>query len=300
MTAITISSDALEADETMLIVSERSRHHRQKLAGMELFAVYAQNLLTKFKRPPEKSRPLPDQRLVTSCSPEAVTGKDGVSPPEVRRVEDAAGHLPVFAVQEGHAAPSLISLEGLQFAVGLSPKGYLYSERPAYRAGQLVNLKGMIRWVANDRYTFKAGEKYQLDVYDARGRVIHTETTALGDFGTVAAHFMLPGTAPEGQYRVHLFQPGRDQSYETSFLVHEYQLEPIQFSVDLKQKVFYRGEHVSGKFVLKYYYWYAPRRTHDSIPAWETTGSTRPRPTPTAKCPSISKRNATANRSRCN
>ena len=32
------------------------------------------------------------------------------------------------------------------------------------------------------------------------------------------------------------------------------QIQPIQFSVDLKQKVFYRGEHVTGKFVLKYYY----------------------------------------------
>ncbi len=53
---------------------------------------------------------------------------------------------------------------------------------------------------------------------------------------------------------MHLFQPGRDQSYETSFVVHEYQLEPIQFMIDLKQKVFYRGEHVTGKFVLKYYY----------------------------------------------
>src|SRR5258708_2125389 len=245
VTAITVSSDALEAT-TMVVVSDIDII--VKSSRNELF-VYAQNLLTN--KPAEKVT-----LLISDCNKvfaEAATGKDGILQKkfdELKTVQD----LRVFAAQEGHAASSLVSLEGLQFSVGLSPKGYLYSDRPAYRAGQLVNLKGIVRWVANDRYTFKAGEKYQLDVYDARGRVIHTETTALGAFGTVAAHFMLPGTAPQGQYRVHLFQPGREQSYETSFLVHEYQLEPIQFSVDLKQKVFYRGEHVTGKFVLKYYY----------------------------------------------
>lgn len=245
VTAVTVSSDAFEAT-TMLVVSDIDII--VKSSRNELF-VYAQNLLT--------SKPAEGVNLLISDASkvfaEGATGKDGILQKkfdELKTVTD----LRVFAVQEGHAASSLISLEGLQFAVGLSPKGYLYSERPAYRAGQLVNLKGIIRWVANDRYTFKPGEKYQLDVYDARGRVIHTETTALGEFGTIAAHFMLPRTAPQGQYRVHLHQPAREQSYETSFVVHEYQLEPIQFSVDLKQKVFYRGEHVTGKFVLKYYY----------------------------------------------
>jgi uncharacterized protein YfaS (alpha-2-macroglobulin family)/outer membrane protein assembly factor BamD (BamD/ComL family) len=245
VTAITVSSDALEAT-TMVVVSDIDII--VKSSRNELF-VFAQNLLT--------NKPAEGVKLLVSDGSkvfaEVATGKDGILQQkfdELKTVSD----LRVFATHEGHGASSLISLQGLQFAVGLSPKGYLFSERPAYRAGQLVNLKGVVRWVTNDRYTFKAGEKYQLDVYDARGRVIHTETVALGEFGTVAAHFLLPGTAPQGAYRVHLHQPGRDQSYETSFVVHEYQLEPIQFSVDLKQKVFFRGEHVTGKFVLKYYY----------------------------------------------
>ncbi|MBI3866706.1 MAG: tetratricopeptide repeat protein, partial [Planctomycetia bacterium] len=245
VTAITVSSDALEAT-TMLVVSDIDII--VKSSRNELF-VFAQNLLTN--KPAEGVNLLiSDGSKVFS---EAATGKDGILQKKFEELKTVTD-LRVFATQEGHAASSLVNLNGLNFAVGLSPKGYLFSERPAYRAGQLVNVKGVIRWVANDRYTFKAGEKYQLDVYDSRGRVIHTETVALGEFGTIAAHFMLPGTAPQGAYRVHAHQPGRDQSYETSFVVHEYQLEPIQFSVDLKQKVFFRGEHVTGKFVLKYYY----------------------------------------------
>lgn len=245
VTAVTISSDTLEAT-TMLVVSDIDII--VKSSRNELF-VFAENLLTK--------KPAEGVALMISDASkvfaEAVTDKDGILQKKFEELKTVSD-LRVFAVQEGHAASSQLGLEGLQFAVGLSPKGYLYSERPAYRAGQLVNLRGIIRWVENDRYAFKPGEKYQLDVYDARGRVLHTEHAELAEFGTLAAHFTLPATAPQGQYRVHLYQPGREQSYETSFLVHEYQLEPIQFTVDLKQKVFYRGEHVTGKFVLKYYY----------------------------------------------
>ena len=146
------------------------------------------------------------------------------------------------------------NLDGLKFAVGLAAKGYLYSDRPAYRAGELVHLKGIIRWVDNDTFTFKAGEKYKLDVYDSRGRVIHTKEITLGKFGTFADRLMLPSTAPQGNYRVHLYQPGKTQSYESIFSVHEIKLEPIQLVVDLPKKVYFRGEKIEGKVVLKYYY----------------------------------------------
>ncbi|MFN0050915.1 MAG: MG2 domain-containing protein, partial [Planctomycetales bacterium] len=243
--AVTVSSDTLEAT-TMVVVSDIDIV--VKSSRNELF-VFAENMRT--------GKPAPGVTLLVSDGSkdfaEAVSGPDGVFQEKFEELK-TVNDLRVFAVQEGHSASSRVSLEGLQFAVGLSPKGYLYTERPAYRAGQLVHLKGVIRWVADDRYTFKTGEKYQLDVYDARGRVLHTESVALGEFGTFATHFTLPGTAPQGAYRAHLHQPGRDQSYETSFLVHEYQLEPIQFLVDLPQKTFYRGEHVKGKLILKYYY----------------------------------------------
>ncbi|MBS0264090.1 MAG: tetratricopeptide repeat protein [Planctomycetes bacterium] len=245
VTAVTVASDTLEAT-TMIVVSDIDII--VKSSRNELF-VFAQNLLTN-QAAAGVNLLISDGNQVFA---EAVTGPDGILQRKYSELK-AATDLRVFAALEGHSASSQINLNGLQFAVGLSPKGYLYTDRPAYRAGQLVNLKGIVRWVANDRYVFKAGEKYQLDVYDARGRVVHTSAIELGEFGTVAAHFVLPGTAPQGVCRVHLHQPGRDQAYETSFLVREYQLEPIQFSVDLKEKVVHRGEHLTGKITLKYYY----------------------------------------------
>ncbi len=245
VTAVTVTSDTLEAT-TMVVVSD-----------IDIIVKGSRNELFVFAEDMRKGQPAEGVSLLISDGSkvfaEAATGKDGILQKKFEELK-TVNDLRVFAVREGHSASSLVNLEGLQFAVGLSPKGYLYTDRPAYRSGQLVHVKGLIRWVADDRYVFKKGEKYQLNVYDARGRVIHTASVALDDYGAFAEHFTLPPTAPQGGYRVHLHQPGREQSYESSFQVHEYQLEPIHFTVDLPRKVFYRGEHVTGKFVLKYYY----------------------------------------------
>ncbi|MDB5385050.1 MAG: hypothetical protein JWM11_696 [Planctomycetaceae bacterium] len=245
VTAVTVSSDKLEAT-TMVVVSDIDVI--VKSSRNELF-VFAENMLT--------GKPADGVKLLISDGSkvfaEEATGKDGILQKKFEELKTVSD-LRVFGFMEQHSASSQVSLEGLKFAVGLSAKGYLYTDRPAYSAGQLVNVKGIIRWVNEDRYTFKAGEKYQLDVYDAQGRVIHTQDVTLGDFGTFAANWQLPEQAQPGQYRVHVYQPGREQSYEMNFLVQEYQLEPIQFSVELPQKVYYRGESVKGKLVLKYYY----------------------------------------------
>ncbi|MES2791987.1 MAG: tetratricopeptide repeat protein [Planctomycetota bacterium] len=245
VTAVTVSSDTHEAT-TMVVVSDLDSI--VKSSRNELF-VFAENMLT--------GKPAENVKLLVSDGSkvfaEMATGKDGILQQKFEELKTVSD-LRVFGFTDQHAASSQVGLEGLQFSVGLSAKGYLYTDRPAYRAGQLVNVKGIIRWVSEDRYTFKAGEKYQLDVYDTQGRVIDTQNVALGEFGTFAAHWQLPEQASAGKYRVHVFQPGREQSYEMNFLVQEYQLEPIQFSVELPQTVYYRGEHVKGKFSLKYYY----------------------------------------------
>eukprot|EP00913_Durusdinium_trenchii_P013388 g12569.t1 len=245
VTAVTVSSDKLEAT-TMVIVSDIDVI--VKASRNELF-VFAENMRTQ--------KPVEGASLLISDGHEVfaeeVTGKDGVLKKSYDKLKSAVD-LRVFAVHEGHAASTVSSMQGLQFAVGLAPKGYLYSDRPAYRAGELVHLKGLVRWVNNDTYTFKDGEKYQLDVYDARGRVIHAKEIALGKFGTFADRLMLPGSSPQGRYRVVLYKKDGKQSYETYFVVHEVKLEPVQLLIDLPRTVFYRGEKIEGKVTLKYYY----------------------------------------------
>ena len=245
VTAVTISGEDLEAT-TMVIVSD-----------IDIIVKSSRNELFAFAQNSRTGKPQPGASLLISDGEkvfaEEVTGEDGILQKSYEELKSLAD-LRVFAVHEGHAASTVNSLAGLQFAVGLAPKGYLYVDRPAYRAGQLVNIRGIVRWVSDDRFTFKPGEKYQLDVYDGRGRIVHSRKVALSKFGTIADHFELPPSTPEGIGRIVLHQPGGTQSYETVFRVHQYQLQSVQLEIDVPKQVYYRGETIEGTASLKYYY----------------------------------------------
>ena len=245
VTAVTISGEKLEAT-TMVIVSDLDVI--VKASRNELF-VFAENLKTQ--------KPLAGVSLLISDGSkvfaEEITNAEGIlqkSYKDLKTVKD----LRVFAVHEGNTASTVSSLEGLNFAVGLSPTAYLYTDRPAYRAGELVNLKGIVRNVENDSYTFKAGDKFRLDVLDPAGGPILQKEIALGKFGTFADHLFLPRYAPQGNYKVHIFKPDGSESYETTFLVHEMKLQPVQLKIDLPKRVYFRGEKIKGKIKLQYYY----------------------------------------------
>ena len=118
-------------------------------------------------------QPVPGVTLLISDGSEVfaevVTGKDGV----LQRRDDQlkqSSDLRVFAIHEGHMATSVTSLDGLDFATGLAARGYLYTDRPAYRPGQLVNIRGIVRLVEKDRFTFTPGEEA---VYFVFGGVVN-------------------------------------------------------------------------------------------------------------------------------
>ena len=243
--AVTVSSEKLEAT-TMVVVSDLDVI--VKCSRNELF-VFAENVAGR--------KPAEGTKLLISDGSrifaEEKTNKDGIlekSYEELKTVKD----LRIFAVRDGHVASTVNALEGLDFAVGLSPIGWIYTDRPAYRAGELVNLKGIVRWVADDRFTFKEGEAYQLEVFDPRGRTIQTTQVKLNRFGTFATSFLLPDSVPQGSCSVRVFQPDGKQSYSSQFEVHEAKLEQIRLEVDLPRKVYYRGEKIQGKIRLRYYY----------------------------------------------
>ncbi len=243
--AVTVSSEKLEAT-TMVIVSDLDVI--VKCSRNELF-VFAENVAGRKAAEGTKLLISDGSRIFA----EEKTNKDGIlekSYEELKTVKD----LRIFAVRDGHVASTVNALEGLDFAVGLSPIGWIYTDRPAYRAGELVNLKGIVRWVADDRFTFKEGEAYQLEVFDPRGRTIQTTQVKLNRFGTFATSFLLPDSVPQGSCSVRVFQPDGKQSYSSQFEVHEAKLEQIRLEVDLPRKVYYRGEKIQGKIRLRYHY----------------------------------------------
>ena len=114
VTAVTVTSDKLEAT-TMMVVSDLDVI--LKSSRNELF-LFAENMRT--------GQPVEGVSVLVSDGSEVfaqeLTGKDGILQKSFDKLKSVAD-LRVFAVHEGHVASSVASLNGLEFAVGLSPRG---------------------------------------------------------------------------------------------------------------------------------------------------------------------------------
>lgn len=242
--AVTVSSKTLEAT-TLVVASDLDVV--VKSSRDEVF-VFAENLRT--------GKPWPKARLLISNGQqvfaEAETGDDGVFQKSYEELK-AAGDVRVFAMADASVASNVVGLEGVGVSVGLAERGYIYSDRPAYRAGQMVHVRGIIRKAADDRFVIEQGKKYHLEIFDSRNRLIRQDEVTLGQFGSFHANFALPASSVVGEYRIQV-RDDEDHSYQGGFAVHEYQLEPVRLSVDVDRKVFYRGEEIEGKIAAKFYY----------------------------------------------
>lgn len=241
--AVTVSSPTLEATTLMIqsdldVIVKSSRD--------EVF-VFAENMRT--------GKPWPAAKLLISNGSEvfaeAATGKDGVFQGTFAELAEASD-VRVLAVAEENMASNVVGLEGIGVAKGLADRGYVYTDRPAYRAGQQVNVRGCIRRVSDDAYVVDKGKKYTLEVLDPRDRVLRQDEVVLGDFGTFCVGFPLPPASPQGTYRVRVWDKARD--YQGTFEVHEYHLEPVTLAIDVPRRVYCRGEEIEGTIRLGYYY----------------------------------------------
>ncbi len=242
--AVTVSSKTLEAT-TMVIQSDLDLI--VKSSRDEVF-VFAENMRT--------GKPWPKAKLLISNGQqifaEGETGEDGVFKQSYKELKEP-NNLRVFGIANNHTASNVVDLRGIGIAQGLTERGYIFTERPAYRAGQMVHLRGIVRQVENDTYKIEKDKKFTVEVFDVRNRLVWQQEQPLSEYGSLHSNFVLPPTSPVGQYRIVLHDK-ENHSYQGTFTVHEYQLEPVQLTVTSDRKVFYRGEEIEGKIAVKFYY----------------------------------------------
>ena len=138
-------------------------------------------------------------------------------------------------------------------AQGLTARAYIYTDRPAYRPGQTVSIRGVVREVANGQYANVPLSVYRFEVADSRGRLIVARPVSLSPFGTFHESLSLDSVAPVGEYRIRVYQPSKSD-FAGTFHVDSYRLEPIDLSFDLKKTVYYRGETIEADLVARYQY----------------------------------------------
>ena len=183
---------------------------------------------------------------------EARTGADGVVLKDWPGPRDASSSLAYLVLDGPEAAGSSLALPGT-IAQGMTPRAYLYTDRPAYRPGQPVNLRGVVREVENGRYAFHEGAHCTLEVTDSRGRRIVSREIKLSQFGTFHELLTLAEGAPVGAYVIKLSTPAKSE-FTGKFEVQAYELEKADLRIELARTVVYRGETVKLDVIARYQY----------------------------------------------
>lgn len=216
--------------------------------------VYAQNMITKM--------PAAGVSVIASNGKEVfgsgVTGKDGV----FRKgffdtLKDASG-VGVFASSDRGIASCGMSLSDLKFSSGLTSRGYVYTEKPAYRPGETVNIRGIIREVSEGSYRVPGNPDYSVRVFDPKGRMLKDVSVKLSEFGGFDGAIAIDDGAPLGGYRISVSgSDGTGDACNGSFEVRQYKLEKVKLAFEFPGKVIFRGETIEAKLKASYY-WGSP------------------------------------------
>lgn len=256
--AVNISSQTLEVT-TLLLQSDLDLI--VKSSRDELF-VFAENM--------RETRPWAGVRLLVAAGDgqlqEVQTNEEGIY------LGRLPGHpsqdVSVLAIADGHVASNELSLDGIAPARGLTDRGLIYTDRPIYRPGQVVNVRGIIRLAsvqeaspeaadapgqsqadrpkgAADRLIAPVARKFHLQVLDSANRSLHAIDVTLDSYGCLHDQFLLPEGAPLGQYRV-VADDGEGHVFQGGFQVASFEVDPVQITIDTPRQVYYRGEKIEG------------------------------------------------------
>lgn len=113
---------------------------------------------------------------------------------------------------------------------------YLYTDRPIYRPGQEVHIKGLYRIGYDGDYEIPTGVKVPLQVFNAKNQEILNKELEVNEYGTFNTTLTLDSKAALGGYRI--VAKGIDSA---NFDVEEY--VPAAFKVDVRSD---KEEYVSG------------------------------------------------------
>jgi alpha-2-macroglobulin len=134
---------------------------------------------------------------------------------------------------------------------------YLYTERPIYRPGQVVNFKAILRKDDDVRYSLPdEGTPVKLRLLDSRGNTIENLELRTNHFGTINGTFNISDGAMLGHYQIEANIDGVIASQ--TFQVEDYRKPDYQIKLTSLQpekgNKFVRGEEMKVKINAAYYF----------------------------------------------
>ncbi|MHB1155680.1 MAG: MG2 domain-containing protein [Phycisphaerales bacterium] len=242
---VNVASDDWEA--TTLVIRSDIDLIVQSTRGQVL--VYVQNIRT--------GAPAKGADVLVSIAGKVVaaaqTAADGVCVVDAPTLKDS-DNVRVFASLDGSVASYGVNLTGLETSGGLQPRGYLYTDRPAYLPGQPVGFRGILRDVADGRYQPPVDQQFTFDVLDPAGRVIWSEDLAANKFGSIRSRFNLDADAPVGQYSLRVQRKDQPAApvFTGNFQVQQFTLEKMRLTLTTPEDVYFRGQVIHWTIDAQY------------------------------------------------
>ena len=80
--------------------------------------------------------------------------------------------------------------------------GYVYTDKPIYRPGHTVRIKGVLRWRTQGQLAAFDGRQAEISIADNNDKVVLRETRAVDAYGALNTSFAIPAGAALGYYTI--------------------------------------------------------------------------------------------------
>ncbi|MGC9349462.1 MAG: Ig-like domain-containing protein, partial [Anaerolineae bacterium] len=179
----------------------------------------------------------------------------------VAQVDLPDRHLNLIAHSEGpFAAVSNEWGRGISpwefgFGEGISAQSYrvyVYTDRPIYRPGQIVNFKGVVRAEDDAVYRLPDLQEVMVTIRDINYEEIYSAQLALSDLGTFEGNLSLGDGAGLGQYVIDVTFAG--QHGQSFFMVAAYRPPEFEVTVAAERSEIQRGDDLEATVTLSYFF----------------------------------------------
>jgi uncharacterized protein YfaS (alpha-2-macroglobulin family) len=195
------------------------------------------------------------------------TGTDGLAslnmttPGKVAAVSDedeaggqAPGHEDIWILARRGADTALITPFGYAFDPDSRPanSAYIYTDRPVYRPGHTVHIKGVVRHEKDDAMLLPDIKTLTLKVTDADNKTVLKQDVAVSAHGTVTADLTLAADAGLGYYSIDL--GGNQVGGSGNFYVEEYKKPEYQVTVKPTAPRVLQGNSILAVIEARYFF----------------------------------------------
>jgi alpha-2-macroglobulin len=130
--------------------------------------------------------------------------------------------------------------------------GYVYTDKPIYRPGHTVNVKGILRWQTADSMTAFDRKQVEVSIADPNDKVVLRRQASVDEFGAVLASLLLPRGAALGHYSIRIASGGDEANGD--FEVQEYLKPEFEVIVSPDARFVVQGGKAVATITARYYF----------------------------------------------